>query len=136
LKLAGGRSAQNQPIDGLDIWPSMTAGRPSPHTEILNTTPRTGAIRVGAWKLVLNGQAAANEMLEIEKDGSASTGPETVELFNLTEDPSEKTNLAAGHAEKVKQLRARYDALASQALPPSIKPRAADFSVPKIWGER
>ena len=137
LKLAGAPSAQNQAIDGLDIWPSLTAGRPSPHTEILlNTTPRHGAIRVGSWKLVLNGHLAASEMLEIEKGGTAPTGPETVELFNLTEDPSEKTNLAAGHPEKVKELRARYDALASQALPARIKPRAPDFTVPKIWGER
>ena len=113
------------------------AGTRAPHTEILlNTTPRNGAIRVGSWKLVLNGQLAASEMLEIEKGGTAPAGPETVELFNLTEDPSEKTNLAAGHPEKVKELRARYDALASQALPPRIKPRAPDFTVPKIWGER
>jgi arylsulfatase A-like enzyme len=136
LKLAGASLAQPLPIDGLDAWPAIAAGRASPHTEILiNATPRTGAIRVGGWKLVLNGQAP-NEMLTIESGASVAANPDAVELFNLADDPSEKTNLAASHPGKVKELRARYDALAAQAVPPRIRPRAPDFKTPKVWGEQ
>jgi arylsulfatase A-like enzyme len=136
LKLAGASLTQKLPIDGLDAWPSITAGRPSPHKEILiNTTPRTGSIRVGDWKLVLNGEAR-NEVQAIDSGTSSPPAADTVELFNLGDDPSEKTNLAAGHPEKLKELRARYDALAAQAVPPKYTQRAPDFKAPKVWGER
>src|SRR5262249_46737815 len=56
LKLAGASLAQPLPLDGRDAWPTITEGRPSPHEEILlNTTPNQGAIRMGDWKLILNG---------------------------------------------------------------------------------
>jgi arylsulfatase A-like enzyme len=136
LKLAGASLTQKLPIDGLDAWPSITAGRPSPHQEILiNATPRTGSIRVGDWKLVLNGEAW-NEELAIESGTIIPPAADTVELFNLADDPAEKTNLAARQPGKVKELRARYDALAAQAVLPKIRPRATDFKVPKVWGEQ
>ncbi|HMC12310.1 MAG TPA: arylsulfatase, partial [Pirellulaceae bacterium] len=56
LALAGASREQKLPLDGRDAWPTITAGKPSPHEEILiNTTPGNGAIRVGHWKLVVNG---------------------------------------------------------------------------------
>jgi arylsulfatase A-like enzyme len=66
------------------------------------------------------------------KDASAA---DRVELFNLADDPNEKTNLAARHVEKVRELRARYDAFARQALPPKAAPKAAGFRSPRVWGE-
>jgi arylsulfatase A-like enzyme len=134
LKLAGATLTQKLPIDGLDAWPTIAAGKPSPHKEILiNATPATGAIRAGEWKLLING--GYNEMALAEAGGKKPAA-DTVELFNLTDDPSEKTNLAEKHPEKVKDLRARYSALAAQAVAPKIRPRSADFIVPKIWGEQ
>jgi arylsulfatase A-like enzyme len=98
---------------------------------LLNATPRTGALRVGDWKLVLNGKVDAGE-----GDGAQETLVSTsVELFNLAHDPYEKHNLAAQQMDKVKELRARYDKLAAQAVPPKVKPRSADFKSPKVWGE-
>ncbi len=134
LKLAGGRLAQTLAIDGRDAWPTIAAGKPSPHAEILlNATPRTGAIRMGDWKLVVNG--GYDEMLDIEagRNTAAGTG---VELFNLADDPYEEHNLADKHPDRVKTLRGRYDALAAQAVPPKIRPRSPDFKVPKVWGEQ
>jgi arylsulfatase A-like enzyme len=134
LKLAGATLTQKLPIDGLDAWPTITAGKPSPHKEILiNATPVTGAIRAGEWKLLING--GYNEMVLAEAGGKKPAA-ETVELFNLADDPYEKTNLAEKHPEKVRDLRARYSALAAQAAAPKIRPRSADFIVPKIWGEQ
>jgi len=56
-------------------------------------------------------------------------------LFNLAQDPSERTNLAALHPNKIKELQASYDALARQAVPPKSAPRAAGFKSPRVWGE-
>jgi hypothetical protein len=36
----------------------------------------------------------------------------------------------------VKELRARYDAYARQAVPPKSRPMPADFQSPKVWGEK
>jgi hypothetical protein len=66
----------------------------------------------------------------------AAKSPENVELFDLSKDPYEKKNLAAEMPEKVKELRARYDELAKQAVPPKSAPKATDFKTPKVWGER
>jgi arylsulfatase A-like enzyme len=133
LTLAGARPTQKLPVDGFDVWPTITGGKPSPRQEILiNSTPRTGAIRVGDWKLVLNG--GFNEMLEVEGGGQAPAAP-SVELFNIADDPYEEHNLAERQPDRVKALRERYDALAAQAAPPKVRRRAPDFKVPKVWGE-
>jgi hypothetical protein len=36
----------------------------------------------------------------------------------------------------VKDLRAKYDAYARQAVPPKSRPKPKDFVAPKVWGER
>ena len=60
LRLAGANLKQKMPLDGRDAWGALAQGKASPHTEILlNATPRTGAIRVGDWKLVLYGNVEA-----------------------------------------------------------------------------
>lgn len=133
LKLAGARLTQKLPIDGRNAWPTITAGKPSPHEEILiNATPQTGAIRMGDWKLVVNG--GYNEAPDVEA-GRNRAAEAAVELFNLSDDPYEENNLAEKHPAKVKALRARYDALAAQAVPPKIRSRSPDFKVPKVWGD-
>jgi arylsulfatase A-like enzyme len=134
LRLAGASLKQPAPLDGLDAWGTLTQGKAAPHPEILlNSTPNTGAIRVGDWKLVLNGTVPADENAQGQEVKPAQ---ERVELFNLANDPYEKQNLAAQQPEKVKVLRARYDKLAAQAAPPKVKAKAADFKVPKVWGEQ
>lgn len=140
LKLAGASLDQSHALDGRDVWPAITEGKPTPHEDILhNVTPGGGAIRVGDWKLVLNGQ-------QVEGDGEAPAakkgkkkaddGKDRVELFNMANDPFEKTNLAAQEPEKVKELRARLAAYAKVAVPPKSAPKAANFQTPKVWGEK
>jgi hypothetical protein len=122
---------QKLPLDGRDAWPTIARGQPSPHGEILlNTTPRNGALRAGDWKLVLNGNRA--------EGGGAAGGQaagELVELFHLARDPSEKKNLAVDNPDKVKELRARYDALARQAAAPKGTARPQAYKAPPVWGE-
>jgi arylsulfatase A-like enzyme len=59
-----------------------------------------------------------------------------LELFNLADDPSEAHDLTARNPQKVKELRARYDALAKQQMAPKAAPRAKSFQTPKVWGEK
>lgn len=132
LGLARAPREQKLPLDGLDAWPIIAAGKPSPHSAILlNATPRYGALRAGEWKLVLNGGQGDNE----DNPTPAPRRPEKVELFNLAQDPYEKKDLAGENPEKVKELRSTYDALARQAVPPKVRPKTAGFKSPRVWGE-
>lgn len=139
LGLAGAPLEQKLPLDGRDAWPTIAEQEPSPHEEILlNAAPASGAILVGQWKLVIRGAVATAENQKAPagpRGKRKAAGGEPIELFNLAVDPYEKENLAAKHPEKVKDLLARYERLASQAVPPKSAPMAAGFQSPKVWGE-
>lgn len=154
LKLAGAKVEQKLPLDGVDVWSTIADGAPSPRKEILhNASPGRGAIRMGEWKLVIGGNVAEEDAADSEDaappkpavaDGAARPrrnarrpqGSTTVELFNVSQDPTEKTNLAAQHPEKVKELRARYDELAAQAVAPKGGPKPPGFKSPAVWGQK
>ena len=160
LKLAGADLARQQlPLDGLDAWPTIAAGAPTPHNEILlNATPVSGAIRVGDWKLIVNERANGGDAVDEAEDeqgnpkagkrrrggkraaaagkGNGDGGGARVQLFNLADDPGEKNDLAAEQPAKVKELRAAYDRLAAQAVPPKTHARPVDFKAPAVWGDR
>ncbi|QOV87435.1 arylsulfatase [Humisphaera borealis] len=162
LKLAGAKVEQKLPLDGMDVWATIASGQTSPRKEILhNTAPGRGAIRMGDWKLVIGGNISETEGPEPTAadanpaaaakpaaDAPAAGGPRQkrqarradggpqIELFNVAKDPSEKTNVAEANPDKVKELRARYDVLAAQAVAPKSAPKAAGFKTPKVWGEK
>jgi arylsulfatase A-like enzyme len=97
LNLAGAPTAQKTKLDGLDIWSVITAGKNSPHEDILiNAMPNSGAIRMGDWKLVHNGHVTANDLenADAPKADAKQAANRSIELFNLADDPYEKTNLA------------------------------------------
>lgn len=143
LKLAGAKLEQKHPLDGRDAWPAITQGAPTPHEDILhNITPIGGALRMGDWKLVVGGQYSETEGGEgagagkagKKKGGKAAEGAR-VELFNIKDDPYEKTNLAEKNPEKVKELKARLDAYIKVTVPSKQAPAPAGFKSPKVWGE-
>ncbi|MBA4030411.1 MAG: arylsulfatase [Planctomyces sp.] len=127
LKLAGGSGEQVLPLDGRDIWPTITGKAPSPHEEIvLNITPGDGAIRAGDWKLVWHGG----------RRGNARNAKAEYELYNLRDDPEEKRDLATVEPEKLEELKTRFNRLAKSAVPPQQSgEKAADFKSPRVWGE-
>jgi arylsulfatase A-like enzyme len=157
LKLAGADAKQKLPVDGMDAWATISAGAAMPRRAILlNATPANGAIRSGDWKLIIDdragvtGAGADEAEGENAKSGSARRqarqfatatadgigASATMKLFNLAQDPGEDKDVAAEHPEKVKELRAAYDQLAAQAVPPKGgAPRPADFKAPAVWGE-
>jgi arylsulfatase A-like enzyme len=153
LKLTGVSLAQKHPLDGRDAWPAITQGAASPHEDILhNITLTGGAIRMGDWKLVVNGQVSDGE------DGTAALAPATkkaakkkagknsadptdaaagrVELFNIRADPYEKTNVAAANPAMVQELQVRLAAYRKAAVPSRQSPIAPGFKTPKVWGEK
>ena len=75
---------------------------------------------------MLNGQRGSNDEEDnsqpaVKKAGKTRkrAGQEgSIELFNLTDDPYEKKNLAESNPAKLQQLQARYDFYAQQAVPP------------------
>lgn len=100
--LAGASTTKCKPLDGIDIWGTISRGETSPRTEIVyNVEPFRGAVRQGDWKLVWR-----------------TLLPSRVELFDLARDPSEKNNLAAEHPEKVDALQQRLNALAEESTKP------------------
>ncbi len=100
--LAGAPLNKGKPLDGVSVWPTISEGQPSPRTEIVyNIGPFLASVRQGDWKLVWR-----------------TTLPSQVELFNLAQDPGEKTNLAGQNPEKVAELQQRIETLARQAVQP------------------
>ncbi|MGE5712946.1 MAG: arylsulfatase B [Betaproteobacteria bacterium] len=103
-QLAGASSAKAKPLDGVDVWRTISAGQPSPRSEIVyNVEPFRAGVRQGSWKLVWR-----------------TPLPESVELFDLASDPYEKNNVAAKYPERVAQLQKRADALASTMAKPLL----------------
>ena len=90
--LVGADAEKALPLDGKDIWEVMTNGGSTPHAEIVHSLQ---VIRQGDWKF-------------IEEDASYyGWRDQELQLYNITEDPSETTNLAAKHPDIVNQLRDR-----------------------------
>jgi arylsulfatase A-like enzyme len=129
-KLCGATSNGELPMDGLDIWPTLTTGAASPHEAILlNTTPKVGAVRAGDWKLIVKKHDARG------KKTSPQRGKAMVELFDLAKDPYEKVNLAHQRPDKVKELRRILASYAAEAVPPKAGTQPKSFEVPEVWGE-
>ena len=104
IGLAGGSTARARPLDGMDVWPTLSEGKPSPRIEVVyNVEPSAAGVRQGEWKLVWN-----------------TPLPSRIELFNLEEDSSEKVNLADRNPEKVVELQKRAEQLAREGVPPLL----------------
>jgi arylsulfatase A-like enzyme len=133
VNLAGGSLDQRPPLDGRDIWPVITDAITSPHEDILiNAMPNSGAIRMGDWKLVLNGHITANDLQNALTDKPAGV---RLELFNLHDDPYETHDLSAKHTEKVRQLRERLETYLAAAVPPKAEDQPANYKAPRVWGQ-
>ncbi len=99
LALVGGRpSSSDKPFDGRNIWAALAEGRPSGHDDILvNVEAFRGSIIKGKWKLV-----------------KIALLPGKTELFDLTVDPGEKTDVSARNPGVVRDLEKRLLAYAGQ----------------------
>ncbi len=130
IKLAGGSLEQKLPVDGMDVWPMLTKGAPSPHDAILSVStqgPTRAAVRMGDWKLIVSGGADADGgeddgAAKAKKKGKAAAGKyAAVALYDLAADPAESKNLAEAQPERVKAMRARLAELLKDAVPSGVK---------------
>ncbi len=88
-------------MDGKDLWPTLSEGKPSPNDDVLiNVEAFRGAIRKGNWKLV-----------------KIALLPGKTELFDLSQDPGETTNVAAQNPDVARDLEARLIEYAKQQKP-------------------
>ncbi len=100
--LAGASTAKCKPLDGTNVWGTISENQPSPRTEfVYNIEPFRAAIRQGDWKLIWRPLI-----------------PSTVDLYNLAADPYETNNLATANPEKVAAMEARIETLGKEAAKP------------------
>lgn len=100
IALSGGSIAKSKPLDGMDMWPTISEGKPSPRTEVVyNVESLRAAVRQGDWKLIWRAPL-----------------PSTPELYNIAQDPSEKNDIAYTNPDKVSELQKRINELASSMV--------------------
>ena len=124
IKQAGGSLEQKLPVDGLDVWPMLTKQAASPHDAILSVStqgPSRAAVRMGDWKLIVDGGAADIAPPGKKKGKKAAGKYEAVALYDLSADPSESKNLAEAQPERVKAMRTRLAELLKDAAPSGVK---------------
>ncbi|MCP4313375.1 MAG: arylsulfatase [Bacteroidetes bacterium] len=127
LQLTGASLQQDYPIDGIDIWATVTEGAESPHREILINARegRSSAIRVGDWKLISNGHLGP-----VSTIGDEET---RYELFNLETDPCEERNLVYENPLKFEELKLRLNYYTEAAVDPLVTSNPKSNSYPRIW---
>jgi arylsulfatase A-like enzyme len=97
--LAGFESDDDLNWDGTDITKLLIAKSPLPPRPLYTAGPRwrASSLRYGDWKLIVHGEGEQRR----------------VELFNLTDDPSESKNRADTEPKQVKEMLARMQEVAS-----------------------
>ena len=101
LKLAGGSLEQPLPLDGMDMWEVFTGTKPSPRTEVVHNLPDGGR---GTWARCPSARVP----------GSSSARSFTTS----SNDPGEKTDLAAQAPGYLQKLNARIQQLVAERRPP------------------
>lgn len=100
--LAGASTDKCKPLDGVNVWDTIATGSPSPRSQfVYNIEPFRAAMRDGQYKLIWR-----------------ATLPSSVDLYDLSADPSEQHNLADAHPEKVAAMQRQVNALAKEAAKP------------------
>ncbi|XP_072517521.1 arylsulfatase B-like [Salminus brasiliensis] len=182
--LAGGSTNGTKPLDGFNVWDTISKGKASPRLELLHNidplyddvAPCTGenvefdetkhlfslaratserrpgsrsqfnvsmhaAIRHGKWKL-LTGYPGCPLWFPppgmVGQEGFSAT-PEPLKqimLFNIEQDPEERSEISAHHPETVNFLLRRLEYYQKQALPITFPPEdpGCDPERAGVWG--
>jgi arylsulfatase A-like enzyme len=118
LAAAGGSVKKEWKLDGVNLLPYLegkASGRP--HETLCWRFGPQWAIRKGDWKLL---QAPEEKLLPGIALPEMPVGP--VHLYDLSADISESNDLSSKHPEKVKELRAAWEAWNKELAPPGWLP--------------
>ncbi len=118
LAAAGGSVKKEWKVDGVNLLPYLegkNSGRP--HEALYWRFGPQWAIRKGDWKLL---QAPEEKLLPPIALPEMPVG--SVHLYNLAKDIGESDDLHAKHPEKVKELRAAWEAWNKELAPPGWLP--------------
>jgi arylsulfatase A-like enzyme len=129
----------DKPLDGLDVSALLTTDSPAAaaaaterdlylfHGQHGANNEPIAVIDADGWKLVVQGPS-------LKRTGKL-TAKHRVELFNVLEDPSEKTDHAADHSQIVAKLAKKLVAFrqSEPADPMPLTRRPEDFQPPKNW---
>ena len=108
---AGGTLPADRVIDGVNLLPYLAKdGAPQPARALFWRDGPLRTMQAGGWKLI------------------ASEKPKKDWLFNLTNDPTEKNNLAATEPQKLAELKARLVAHHA-GMPPALWPSFIEMPV-------
>lgn len=101
-------------LDGVNLLPYLTgAATGAPHDALFWRLGEHIAVRQGDWKLVYSTEGPLRDV-----DHSVPRDLSGAQLFNLANDVSESNNLAAQHADKVKELAALWLEWDAQLMKP------------------
>ncbi|KAI8501713.1 hypothetical protein Bbelb_209840 [Branchiostoma belcheri] len=161
--LAGGSTNGTKPLDSHDVWEAISEGKPSPRKEILHNidpmfntvnspqphqwegsmfnTSVHAAIRSGDWKLLTGDPGHASwvpppsskQPWEKPKDPPGKH----LWLFNIREDPEERTDLSQDHPQVVQELLEKLSGYNRTAVPvfyPEFDPQANPALHGDVWG--
>ena len=118
LAASGAEAQPEWKLDGENLLPYVTGEQSGPpHEALYWRFGQQVAIRMGDWKLV---KGAGMEGVKVEANEKANM--DGAELYNLSQDIGEKTNLAAKEPEKVKQLTATWNQWNSELMNPQWVP--------------
>lgn len=113
VTLAGGSLSQELPLDGIDMSEVLLENRPSPREEIvieIAGSVRLPSLRSGDYKLVGK------------------------ELYNLADDPSETTDIANLHPQRVREMKKRLQQVAAERPPLAELTILMDPALPYVYG--
>ncbi|XP_072022851.1 arylsulfatase B-like [Amphiura filiformis] len=161
--LAGGSLNGTKPLDGFNVWETISDKKPSARTEILHNidplittnkipknfrhseelfTPTTNAaIRVGEWKLITHEPKKGDwsvppELKSTLRKPAATNTYQLIWLFNIKTDPLETNDLSKAHPEKVRELLQRLQHYNRTSVPifyPLCDTKASPSRYSNFW---
>jgi len=127
LAAASGVSPGNRlPLDGKNLWPSITGGKVQPREDLFFVVEGGAGIRLavhhGEWKLVREETRA---------------GETRNQLFHIEEDPTESIDVASKNSKLVDDLGRRIAEWRKLHPPDGVRdrPRPAGWTAPPLWVE-
>ncbi|KAK2170977.1 hypothetical protein NP493_1118g00005 [Ridgeia piscesae] len=148
LAAAGAKPESFMTMDGINQWRTISRRAPPRRKEFIygmNEISGRAAIRMGKYKLMVGkpGRYGGHYRPRQRRRKKAGRGLNTnasrrhlniTKLFNIEDDPTERTNIAKMYPKIVTRMKARL-AYYRRHLVPALNPRKLRKAHPKHWGK-